>query len=178
MAKIKTINGKWTPEEHAILVARLKQPGTVSEICRDVSLATGRSEKGVSCRIHSDCLTADRPRPMPDGVARECRAWEHWEDMLLCKRRWDGDGFSKIALELNRTLGSVESRARKLKLINGRVRYGRAADSYIQAGVPLDLGEGDFRYVERLMDLGGFASSTRIAGKIVFGHAGKAWVQP
>lgn len=178
MAKIKTINGKWTPEEHAILVARLKQPGTVSEVCRDVSIATGRSEKGVSCRIHSDCLTADRPRPMPDGVARPCVAWEPREDMRLRKLHSEGNGFSKIALALNRTLGSIESRARKLKLVKGRVHYGRASDSYIQAGVPLELGEGDYRYVEKLMELGGFASSTRINGKTVFGHAGKAWVQP
>ncbi len=178
MAKTKIVNGKWTPEERAILDARLKQPGTVSEVCRDVSLATGRSEKGVSCRIHSDRLTADRLRPMPDGVARECRAWEPREDMRLRKLHSEGNGFSKIALEMNRTIGSVESRARKLKLVKGRVYYGRSADSDIQAGAPLELGEGDYRYVERLMEFGGFASSTRVGGKIVFGHAGKAWVQP
>lgn len=178
MAKIKIVNGKWTPEERAILLARLKQPGTVSEVCRDVFLATGRSEKGVSCRIHADRLTVDRPRPTPDGVARPCVAWEPREDMRLRKLHSEGNGFSKIALEMNRTIGSVESRARKLKLVKGRVYYGRSADSDIQAGAPLELGEGDYRYVERLMEFGGFASSTRIAGKIVFGHAGKAWVQP
>lgn len=178
MAKIKTVNGKWTPEEHAILVARLKQPGTVSEVCRDVSLATGRSEKGVSCRIHGEFLTTDRPRPMPDGVARPCRAWEPWEDMQLRKFHADGLGWSKIALNMSRTIGAVESRARKLKLIKARAPYRDRNGSYMPAGVALDLGEGDYRYIAACLEAGGFASSTRIAGKIVFGHAGKAWVQP
>ena len=44
---------------------------------------------------------------------------------------------------------------------------------------PLDLGAGDLRYVSKLMGLGGFASFVRLNdGRVIFGHAGKAWVQP
>lgn len=43
-------------------------------------------------------------------------------------------------------------------------------------GPPLDLGAGDDRYVKSCMDLGGLASFVRLNdGRVVFGHAGKAW---
>lgn len=46
-------------------------------------------------------------------------------------------------------------------------------------GPPLDLGAGDDHYVKACMGLGGFASFVRLNdGRVVFGHAGKAWGQP
>lgn len=55
----------------------------------------------------------------------------------------------------------------------------RGTNGPTAGGPPLDLGAGDARYVHLCMDLGSFASMTRLNdGRVIFGHAGKAWVQP
>lgn len=106
------------------------------------------------------------------------RAWDWAEDRYLTANHGTGLGWSKMALHLNRTVGSVESRARKLGLVKRKAPHRENPGSYMPAGVPLELGEGDQLYIDACMKAGGFASSVRHAGKIVFGHAGKAWVQP
>jgi hypothetical protein len=44
---------------------------------------------------------------------------------------------------------------------------------------PFDLGAGDALYIAVCLRMGGFASSVRLNdGRVIFGHRGKAWVQP
>lgn len=47
-----------------------------------------------------------------------------------------------------------------------------------ELGRPLDLGPGDDRYVDHCLERGGFASFVRHAGRILFGHGGRVWMQP
>lgn len=106
------------------------------------------------------------------------------EDKALRKMVADGFTRQEIALALNRKRESVGGRMRKLCMIFSRSnskswRERRNHDSIGPAGVPLDLGPGDERYVNTCLSHGGFASCAQTNdGRFVFGHAGKAWAQP
>lgn len=113
------------------------------------------------------------------------RVWTEEEDAILRGTLAQGGTRASVAKTLNRSVGSVDSRACKLGLAKNPRNYigpmfktSLGALRTAELGKPLDLGEGDYRYIQACLNAGGFASSTRVKGKIVFGHAGKAWVQP
>lgn len=95
-----------------------------------------------------------------------------------------GKSQSAICEALGRGKSSVHSRIEKLR------RSGHFNPTYVrredlepartcELKAPLSLGSGDARYIALCLAQGGFASCTQLdTGRFVFGHAGKAWVQP
>lgn len=102
---------------------------------------------------------------------REIRLWEPEEDMALRRLHAAGVSWVEIARQHGRTVGSVESRARKLKLTKGRSSsrpWSERRAGYGPPGVPLDLGPGDARYVALCLAQGGFVRRVELpSGQIV-----------
>jgi len=95
------------------------------------------------------------------------RLWTPAEDQQLRHYRFEGIGRDQIAARMNRTPGSVDSRMRKLGLRDGKSssrKWAERNQSQGPAGKPLDLGEGDHRYVEACRAQGGFTYHVRLRG--------------
>lgn len=99
------------------------------------------------------------------------RLWTAAEDQLLRHYRFECRGRDYIAKEMNRSPGSIESRMRKLGLVSGissSRKWAERNQSQGPAGKPLDLGEGDARYVKACRAQGGFHYTTRLPdGRLV-----------
>ena len=108
---------------------------------------------------------------MPRHANTTPRNWEPEEDRILRRMKDEGKGRDLIARELNRSPGSVESRMRKLHMVKGKSSSRAWSERNAMtgpAGRPLDLGEGDARYVKACRAQGGFHYTTRLPdGRLV-----------
>ena len=106
------------------------------------------------------------------------------EDTIIRGMLAAGKPRNEIAKTLNRSGSSLGSRMTKLGLSEAkRFTYTHRRDlgalRTCELVPALTLGAGDDRYIEACMRQGGFASATQLSdGRMVFGHAGKVWVQP
>ena len=108
---------------------------------------------------------------MPRWIGTIPRTWEPEEDRILRRMKDEGKGRDLIARELNRSPGSVESRMRKLHMVKGKSSsraWSERNAATGPAGKPLDLGQGDDRYVAACLAQGGFYYTTRLPdGRLV-----------
>lgn len=106
------------------------------------------------------------------------------EDAIIRGMLAQGKPRNEIAKTLNRSGSSLGSRMTKLGLSEAkRPNYTHRRDlgalRTCELVPALILGAGDDRYVAACLAGGGFSSMTQMSdGRVVFGHAGKAWVQP
>lgn len=107
--------------------------------------------------------------------------WLPRDKLKLEAMRANGHTTSEIARVLNRSQGSILSMATVLALPRPALRRTSSIAQLrtSELGKPLDLGEGDQRYVDAVLRAGAFASMARLNdGRVIFGHAGKSWVRP
>lgn len=107
--------------------------------------------------------------------------WHPRDKLKLEAMRANGHSTSEIARILKRSHSAIACMAKVMSLPRPSLRRTCAASPVrtSELGKPLDLGEGDARYVAACLDQGGFASMTQLGdGRVIFGHAGEAWVQP
>lgn len=103
------------------------------------------------------------------------------EDAIIRGMIAAGKTRNEIAKTLNRSGSSLGSRMTKLGLSESkRPNYVHRRDlgplRTCELVPPLTLGGGDNRYVTACLDQGGFSSFVRLNdGRVIFGHAGKAW---
>jgi len=112
----------------------------------------------------------------------KARRWEPANDRDLKTLVARDLSDEQIGEVMQRSACAVSTRRRRMRLqrpstLGFRPKpIGHSQEHLVKA---LVLGSGDDRYVTACMDLGGFSSFVRLNdGRVIFGHAGKAWAQP
>ena len=114
-------------------------------------------------------------------------AWSSEELGVLRARVRQGGHRKTVSADVAKATGRSEKAVHARMYVEGLVTTGPGlvarkivSDGQSRDGcAPFDLGAGDELYVSVCLRMGGFASSVLLNdGRVIFGHRGKAWVQP
>jgi hypothetical protein len=115
------------------------------------------------------------------------RSWSSEELGVLRSRVHQGGHRKTICADVAKSIGRSENAVSTRMYEDGLVASGPGlvtrkviSDGQSRDGcAPFDLGAGDELYIAVCLRMGGFASSVRLNdGRLIFGHRGRAWVQP
>jgi hypothetical protein len=115
------------------------------------------------------------------------RSWSSEELGILRARVRQGGHHNAVRADVSKATGRSEKAVHSRMYVEGLVASGPGlvtrkviSDGQSRDGcAPFDLGAGDELYVSVLLRMGGFASSVQLNdGRLIFGHRGRAWVQP
>jgi hypothetical protein len=113
--------------------------------------------------------------------------WSSEELGVLRSRVHQGGHRKTVCADVAKSIGRSEKAVHAKMYVEGLVASGPGlvtrkivSDGQSRDGcAPFDLGAGDALYIAVCLRMGGFASSVRLNdGRVIFGHRGKAWVQP
>ena len=113
--------------------------------------------------------------------------WSSEELGVLRARVHQGGHRKTVCADVAKSIGRSEKAVHAKMYVEGLVSTGPGIvtrkivmDGQSRDGCgPFDLGAGDALYIAACMEQGGFASSVLLNdGRVIFGHRGKAWVQP
>ena len=113
--------------------------------------------------------------------------WSSEELGVLRARVHQGGHRKTVCADVSKATGRSEKAVHARMYVEGLVSTGpglvtqrHVSDGQSRDGcAPFDLGAGDALYIAACMDQGGFSSSVCLNdGRVIFGHRGKAWVQP
>jgi hypothetical protein len=115
------------------------------------------------------------------------RSWSSEELGVLRARVRQGGHRKTVSADVARATGRSEKAVHARMYVEGLVASGPGlvtrkviSDGQSRDGcAPFDLGAGDELYIAVCLRMGGFASSVQLNdGRLIFGHRGRAWVQP